>query len=240
MDNLRDLTSGAEDIGPSSEMDVIARFVPVAGLDVADVGCGDGRFARQLVERGARVLGVEPDPIQAEKNRAAEPVPGLTFVEAPGQALPIEDGSMDGVFFSYSLHHMPPEHMDGALLEAIRVLKPEGGFICAVEPLLTGTMEPVYQPFHDESEMRILAYDALGRVAAPRFAEAQELRYSESVPYDDFGTFLEEMTGTTYCDFPRERVDTPEVRAAFEVGRSGDSYLFDQHIRVNFYRGPSR
>lgn len=233
---MRDLIGDAEDLGESSEMGVIDRFVPVAGLDVADVGCGDGRFARQLAERGARVLGIEPDPIQAEKNRAAEAVPGLTFVEAPGQALPIEDGSLDGVFFSYSLHHVPREHMAGALAEAMRVLRPENGFLCAVEPLLTGGMEAVYRPFHDETEVRTLAYDALRRVVAPRFAEAQELRFREAVRYDDFATFLEQMTGTTYNDLPRERVDTPEVRAAFETGRTDDGYVFAQHIRINFYR----
>lgn len=221
-------------------MDVIDRFVPVAGLDFADVGCGDGRLARQLAARGARVLGVDPDPIQAKKNRAAEPVPGLVFVEAPGQALPLEDGVMDGVFFSYSLHHVPREHMDAALAEAMRVLKPEAGFLCVIEPLLAGSMEAVYRPFHDETEVRTLAYDALRRIALPRFVEAQELRYHEAVRYEDFTTFVEEMTSTTYCDFPRERVDSTEVRAAFEVGRTEDGYIFTQHTRINLYRTPCR
>ncbi len=106
---MRDLVSDAEDLGEVDYMDVIDRLVPVAGLNVVDVGCGGGRLTRQLAERGAKVLGVEPDPIQAEKNRAAAAMPGLSFVEAPGQALPIDDGLLDGVFFSYSLHHVPRE-----------------------------------------------------------------------------------------------------------------------------------
>ncbi len=232
---MRDLVSDAEDLGEADEMDVIDRLVPVAGLNVVDVGCGGGRITRQLAERGAKVLGVEPDPAQAEKNRAAEAVPGLSFVEAPGQALPVDDGSMDGVFFSYSLHHVPREHMDGALAEAARVLKPETGFLYVLEPMLAGSMEAVYRPFHDETEVRTLAYDALRRVAAPRFAEARELRYREPVRYDSFATFVDEVVGTTYSDFPRERVDTPEVKAKFEAGRTDDGYVFTQHVRVNFY-----
>ncbi len=238
MGAMRDLVSNAEDLGAVDEIDVIDRLVPVAGLNVVDVGCGDGRLTRQLAERGAKVLGIEPDPIQAEENRTAEAMPGLSFIEAPGQALPIDDGLLDGVFFSYSLHHVPREHMDGALAEAMRVLKPETGFLYVLEPLLTGSMETVYQLFHDETEVRTLAYDALRRVVEPRFAEARELRYSEPVRYDNFATFVEEVAESTYNDIPREQLDTPEVRAMFEAGRADEGYLFTQHTRVNLYRRP--
>lgn len=235
---MHDLVSDAEDLGEADEMDVIDRLVSVAGLDVVDVGCGGGRITRQLAERGATVLGVEPDPIQAEKNHAAEAVPGLSFVEATGQALPVDDDSVDGVFFSYSLHHVAREHMDGALAEAARVLKPETGFLYVLEPLLAGSMEAVYRPFHDETEVRTLAYHALGRTAAPRFAETRQLRYRELVRYDSFTSFIEEAAAITYCDFPRERLDTPEVKALFEAGRTDSGYVFTQHARVNLYRRP--
>ena len=236
---IRDeLIGDAEDLGKIDEIDVIDRLVPLAGLSVVDVGCGGGRVTKQLVERGATALGIEPDPIQAEKNRAAEPVPGLTFMEAPGQALPIDDGSVDGVFFSFSLHHVPAEHMDGALAEAARVVKPETGFLYVLEPMVVGSMEAVYRPFHDETPVRTLAYDALKRAAAPRFAKARELRYHEPVRYDDFATFVDGLTGTTYSDFPRESIETPEVEALFEAGKTDDGYVFTQHCRVNLYRGP--
>ena len=238
MNPADELIGDAEDLGEADEMAVIDRLVKVAGLDVADVGCGGGRITRQLAERGANALGVEPDPIQAEKNRAAETVPGLTFVEAPGQALPMEDASLDGVFFSYSLHHVPREHMDQALAEAVRVLKPKTGFLYVLEPMLGGDMEAVYRAFHDESGERALAYDAVKRVAEPRFEEAREFRYHEPVRYDSFATFVDEVSGTTYEDFPRDKVDTPDVKAKFDVGRTDDGYVFTQHIRVNLFRGP--
>ena len=238
MDAVNDLVGNAEDLGRVDEIDVIDRLVSLAGLKVVDVGCGGGRVTRQLVERGAEALGVEPDPIQAEKNRAAEAVPGLTFIEAPGQALPVEDGSVDGVFFSYSLHHVPREHMDGALAEAARVVKPETGFRYVLEPMLSGSMEAVYRPFHDETAVRTLAYEALARAAVPLFTEARELRYHEPERYDDFATFVEGLVGTTYSSFPREKVDTPEVEAMFETGKADDGYVFTQNSRVNLFRGP--
>jgi hypothetical protein len=45
------------------------------------------------------------------------------------------------------------------------------------------------------------------------------------------------VAGTTYSYFPRERLETPEVKAVFEAGRSDDGYVFTQHIRVNHFRG---
>ncbi len=93
MDAMRDLISDAEDLGEADEMDVIDRLVSVAGLNVVDVGCGGGRITRQLAERGALVLGVEPDPIQAEKNRAAEAMPGLSFAR---DRLPLCSGADAG------------------------------------------------------------------------------------------------------------------------------------------------
>ncbi len=55
----------AEDFGETDDLAVIDRRLEVGGLSLVDVGCGDGDFARALAERGAEVLWIEPDPIQA-------------------------------------------------------------------------------------------------------------------------------------------------------------------------------
>jgi len=235
---MYNLVNDAEDLGIADEMEVIDRFVPVGGLEVLDVGCGDGRVAKQLAERGAKTIGVEPDPVQAEKNRTSSPIPNLSFVEAPGQTLPISDNLMDGVFFSFSLHHIPREYMDEALSEAVRVLKPNTGFLYVLEPMLEGSLEDVYRPFHDETKVRTEAYKALSRCATPCFAETHELHYRETIRYDSFATFVEETTRSTYSVFLRERVDTPSVKALFELGRVEDGYEFIQHSRVNLYLKP--
>ncbi len=53
----------AEELGEATDMEAVDRLLPVTGLALADVGCGAGRTSRALAERGATVLGVEPDPI---------------------------------------------------------------------------------------------------------------------------------------------------------------------------------
>lgn len=236
-DAANDLVTDAKDLGRADEASVLASVVPLEGLSVVDVGCGGGRVARQLVARGAQVLGVEPDPIQAARNREAEPVPGLTFAEAPGEALPVADGSVDLVVFSFSLHHVPAERMAASLAEARRVLKPQGT-LCILEPLLSGSLEAVYRPFHDERAVRRLAYDALRDHVAPHFASAQELMWSEETRYEDFESFVADNVSTTHTKFSRERIDTDEVRRRFEAGRSGDGFVFTSYGRANIYREP--
>jgi len=69
----------ATDLGVLADEAAVAKIMDVRGLDLVDVGCGPALVSREFVRRGARVMGVEPDPVQAEKNRAAEPEPGLRF-----------------------------------------------------------------------------------------------------------------------------------------------------------------
>ena len=183
----------------------------VSWLRVVDVGCGAGKTTRELAALGATVLAIEPDPIQAAKNREAEPAPGVTFFEARAESLPADSGSMDGVFFFRSLHHVPIDAMEAALAEAARMLKPDG-FLCVMEPEMDGTHFPVMRPFHDETRVRTAAQAAL-RNSAPRLFRAVELfRYVQYPRYANFEAFAARVLGQTFNDIRRERVETDEVR----------------------------
>ena len=229
--------AAAEDFGETADFEVLDRLVEVSGLRLLDIGCGAGRLTRELATRGATVTGVEPDPIQAAKNREADPMPGVTFVECGAEELGQADGSMDGVFFKYSLHHVPQAAMDKALAEAMRVLKPGSGFLYVIEPVMAGRYSELSRLFHDETEVRISAYQALVRTVAPRFAMHREIHYGDWKEYDSFDQFLDEKLGQSYNDNKRATVDTPAVRALFETGRNGDGYRFKHALRVNFYQG---
>lgn len=227
-----------EDFGQASDFEVLDRVVGVSGLSLLDVGCGAGSLTRELAKRGAKeVIGIEPDPIQAAKNRAADAVPGVSFMECGAQELGIDDGSIDGVFFKYSLHHVPEAHMDRALGEAIRVLKPLSGFLYVIEPVMAGSYAELSRLFHDETEVRMSAYRALARGVAPHFAVSREIHYTDWTEYTDFEAFLEDKLGQTYNHNKRQKVDTPDVRALFESGRNGDGYRFEYSLRVNYYQG---
>ncbi len=224
-----------EDLGEATDAQAFDQLLAVAGLALVDVGCGAGVTSRALAERGATVLGVEPDPIQAEKNRAAAPVSGLSFAEAPAQGLPLAAGSADGVFFFRSLHHVPATHMAGALEEALRVLKPQGGFLYVVEPEMTGTNFPLNRAFHDESLVRTQALAALDG-AADDFERRHAYRYHRIIHYADFEAFIARAVGASFNSITRDMVDSPEVRALFEVGRASEGYDFDQPMILHLYR----
>ncbi len=108
----------------------------VAGLRVLDLGCGEGRFARMLSERGASVTGI--DPIEVLVGAANTRHPGGHYARATAEALPFAPGSFDLVVSYLSMIDIPD--FRSAIREAGRVLRPAGrlvvvnlGFVTASE-----------------------------------------------------------------------------------------------------------
>jgi ubiquinone/menaquinone biosynthesis C-methylase UbiE len=226
------------DLGEATDIEVVARLVPPSGLAFVDIGCGKGELARALAARGASVLGVEPDPVQAAANRMAGAVAGVAFAEASAEALPADDGAFDGAILGRSLHHVPMNSMGQALAEAIRVLRPGTGVLLVLEPTIDNPYSRVMRPFHDETAVRKAAQEALARHAAPRFASRETFLFRTSYRYPSFADLVEDVAGASYNAHRREDVDTPEVRALFEANRSGDG-LADE-TRVDLFRGLRR
>jgi len=225
-------------LGTLSDVAAVSGLVPLAGARVLDIGCGPGDIARALADSGADVLGIEPDPVQAAKNAAAPPTPHVALIEARAEALPADDASMDAVFFFRSLHHVPVPAMDAALAEAARVLKP-GGTLCVIEPGMEGSHFKVMRPFHDETTVRTAAQAALARTTSRLFGEASHYEYHMKPRYPDFEAMVARVTGQTFNAIKRDDVETAEVRALFEEGRTeGGDYAFDQPMLLDVYRTP--
>ena len=96
-----------ENLGFQNNIDVLRQLVDLRDKTVVDVGCGAMDFSQVLVTLGARVIAIDPDPVQAEKNRQLGPLEMIEFHESGAESIPAANGSLDGVFFSYSLHHIP-------------------------------------------------------------------------------------------------------------------------------------
>jgi SAM-dependent methyltransferase len=96
-------------------------LVPV-GCEVAvDLAAGTGLFTRELLDRVARVVAVEPDPRMREVLAARSPE--LDVREGWGEAMPLPDASADAVFVSTAWHWLDPAR---AVPEIARVLRPGG------------------------------------------------------------------------------------------------------------------
>jgi SAM-dependent methyltransferase len=101
----------------------------LAGLDVVELGCGTAYFGAWLAKRGARVTGVDPTPAQLETARRMMASSGLelALVEAPGEDVPLPDGSFDLAVSEYgaSLWADPYKWVP----EAARLLRPGGRLV---------------------------------------------------------------------------------------------------------------
>lgn len=97
-----------------------------AGLDVLDVGCGQGIDLASYASAGARVTGIDLTPRHVQLAREHMAAMGLagTVVEGDAESLPFSDRSFDRVSSNGVLHHTPD--LPAALREIRRVLRPGG------------------------------------------------------------------------------------------------------------------
>ena len=112
-------------------------LLPAAPAAALEIGCGEGRVARDLRARGYEVTGLDVAPTLVAAARAADPAG--TYVVGGAAALPFDDASFDVVVSYNSL--IDVDEMPAAIAEASRVLRPSGCF-CACVP----------HPFSDAGE----------------------------------------------------------------------------------------
>ena len=203
------------DLGCCQNIDVLHRFLSVSGQRVLDVGCGAFGFTKLLAESGAHVLGIDPDPIQAKKNRAADPIPNIEFQEAGADNFPVPDRTLDGVTFGYSLHHVPVELYPTMFDEIFRSLKP-GGFLYVVEPTDCDANE-VMRLFHDEQDVRADAWQALHDFAVPRFESVETVTYYSVTQFESWDDYANRHAGKSFnSSYNQADVRCDKVRETYE------------------------
>jgi SAM-dependent methyltransferase len=112
--------------------DMFLELVPPAAGRTLDVGCGEGRLARDLAALGHEVTGVDRSPTMLAAAR--EVSPDLEWHLADAAALPLPDAAFRLAIAFMSLQDT--DDLDGAVGEVARVLEP-GGRLCVavVHPL---------------------------------------------------------------------------------------------------------
>ncbi|MGH8996125.1 MAG: class I SAM-dependent methyltransferase [Acidimicrobiales bacterium] len=98
---------------------------------VVDLGCGAGRYLRDL---GPAVVGLDASAAMLElAGRNAVPL-----IRADLEALPLCDRAVAGLFARHSYLHVPKERLTAALRDARRALRPGGLFLLS---LIEGSYE---------------------------------------------------------------------------------------------------
>jgi SAM-dependent methyltransferase len=96
---------------------------PLADKIVGDGGTGTGIVARQLLDRGARVIGFDPGP--GMLRHAARRHPSPVLVVADAAKAPFRTSALELLCFGQSWHWVEQE---AGAQEAARVLKPGGSW----------------------------------------------------------------------------------------------------------------
>jgi SAM-dependent methyltransferase len=91
---------------PRALFDALAPpLAPPPGALVADVGAGTGLFTAALLDRGYRVVAVEPnDAMRASAERRLGSRPGFSAAPGRAEATGLPDGSVDFVAAAQALH----------------------------------------------------------------------------------------------------------------------------------------
>jgi SAM-dependent methyltransferase len=166
--------------------DAFFALVPGPGAATLEVGCGEGRVARDLIARGHQVTGLDASPTLVRA--AAEADPASRYVEGSAEALPFDDGAFDLVVAYNSL--MDVVDMPAAVREAARVLAP-GGRLCAciTHPLQTACT------WRDDEEPLVLTEAYLDRRWMDVPVERGGLQFtftSACLPLEAYARALEE------------------------------------------------
>jgi ubiquinone/menaquinone biosynthesis C-methylase UbiE len=115
----------AERISQAGE-DVVERGGVEPGQDVLDMACGTGNATIPAAKAGARVTGLDfsADLLAIARERCADSMVEIDFVEGDAQELPFADASFDRVLSVFG-HMFAPDH-ERTASEMLRVCRPGG------------------------------------------------------------------------------------------------------------------
>jgi ubiquinone/menaquinone biosynthesis C-methylase UbiE len=105
--------------------DSFFELLPPPGARTIELGCGEGRVARDLVAHGHRVVGTDTASTLVRHAREADPAG--SYAVADGAAVPCASGAFDLVVAYNSLQVVAD--MPGTVREAARLLR-VGGHVC--------------------------------------------------------------------------------------------------------------
>ena len=137
--------------------ELLVREGDLVGRRVLDVGCGTGRFAAALADRGSRVWGVEPSPEMAAQARSR----GVHVKVAHAERLPFKDGWFERAVLWLVAHLV---ERPAVFAELARVLSPDGRVAIAS-----------FDPEHFSRYYLNHLFPSLERIDRERFPEPREL-----------------------------------------------------------------
>lgn len=223
------------------ESEVYESLLALDRASILELGCGKAEHTKNIAKAhpAATIVAAEVDRVQHQKNLASEKPANLAFTDFGAQAIGLPDASVDIVMMFKSLHHVPLDLLDQALLEVKRVLKP-GGHAYISEPLFAGRFNELIRIFNDEEVVRKAAFAAVCRaVETGTFELASETFFNVPVHYRDFAEFEKRHFVVTFAERNVTDEQAARVKQLFETYMGPDGVRLSQSIRVDLLRKPA-
>ena len=126
-------SSHGVDLLSAIEEELLLKYLePKPNDKILDIGTGPGRMAKRVIERGARVWGLDKSfkmLLQAKKKRISPGKYALIHTDI-SNPLPFKNGSFDSAYCVRVLKYVP--NYEGVIKEVSRVLKSEGTFVLEI------------------------------------------------------------------------------------------------------------
>ncbi len=129
---------------------------PHKNMTLLDVGGGTGDVAFGFLKNGGAsvtVVDINKEMLDVGRDRAIDQgiLDDITWLNGDAEKLPIEDHSVDAYTISFCIRNVT--HIDAALREARRVLKPGGRFLCLE---FSHVVLPVLSQIYDAYSFKVL------------------------------------------------------------------------------------
>ena len=206
-------------------------IVPAAEGLTLEIGCGEGRVARQLTARGHNVVALDSSSTLLHHARAADAQ--AAYLVADATAVPFADATFQAVVAYNSLQTLTQmADMARVVREAGRVVKPSGHFcLCVAHPLTDVGL--VKEPSRDGELVISGSYFEHQRVNETVTKEGLQMTFHGwTYPLEDYMRALEEAGFLIEC--VREPVPSAEQarqRPSLERWRRLPLFLFIRAVR---------
>lgn len=142
----------------------IKRLNPQPGMKLIDVGGGTGDIAFKFLKSGGGevcVCDINDEMLNVGRDRSIDQgiLKGIKWMNGDAENLPVPDNSFDAYTTAFCIRNVT--HIEKALKEAHRVLKPGGHFLCLE---FSHVVLPLLENLYDGYSFKLLPW--LGKVVA--------------------------------------------------------------------------
>ena len=169
---------------------LIDRLKPQRNMHLIDVGGGTGDLTFKFLQNGGKnvvIVDINEEMLKFGRDRALNRgiIKNPIWINGNAEQLPLEDASFDAYITAFCLRNVT--HLDQALREAYRLLKPGGHFLCLE---FSKVILPALSELYDTYSFKILPL--IGQIVAKDRDSYQYL--AESIrrfpPQDAFASLI--------------------------------------------------